>query len=58
MKLKNIIYSALAVSTLALTACSDSYLDEKMYSSYGTNVTDVEAKIIGLHYKYAALWGM
>lgn len=57
MKLKNIIYSALAVSTLTLTACSDSYLDEKMFSSYGTDVSDVEAKVIGLHYKYAALWG-
>ena len=49
MKLRNIIYSVVAVSTLALTSCSDSYLDEKMYSSYGTDVTDVEAKVIGLH---------
>ena len=57
MKLRNIIYSALAVSALALTSCSDSYLDEKMYSSYGTDVTDVEAKVIGLHFKYADLWG-
>ena len=57
MKLRNIIYSAMAVSALALTSCSDSYLDEKMYSSYGTDVTDVEAKVIGLHYKYADLWG-
>ena len=58
MKLRNIIYSALAVSTMALTSCSDSYLDEKMYSNYGTDVSDVQAKVIGLHYKYAALWGM
>ena len=57
MKLRNIIYSAMAVSALALTSCSDSYLDEKMYSSYGTDVEDVEAKVIGLHYKYADLWG-
>ena len=57
MKLRNIIYSALAVSALALTSCSDSYLDETMYSSYGIDVTDVEAKVIGLHYKYADLWG-
>ena len=57
MKLRNIIYSALAVSALALTSCSDSYLDEKMYSSYGTDVEDVEAKVIGLHYKFADLWG-
>ena len=47
----------MAVSALALTSCSDSYLDEKMYSSYGTDVEDVEAKVIGLHYKYADLWG-
>ena len=58
MKLRNIIYSVVAVSTLALTSCSDSYLDEKMYSNYGTDVADVEAKVIGLHYKYAAIWGM
>ena len=57
MKLRNIIYSALAVSALTLTSCSDSYLDEKMYSSYGTDVEDVNAKVIGLHYKFAALWG-
>ena len=57
MKLRNIIYSALAVSALALTSCSDSYLDEKMFSSYGTDVSDVEAKVIGLHYKFADLWG-
>ncbi len=58
MKLRNIIYSALAVSAMALTSCSDSYLDEKMYSNYGTDVSDVEAKVIGLHYKFANLWGM
>ena len=57
MKLRNIIYSAMAVSALTLTSCSDSYLDEKMYSSYGTDVTDVEAKVIGLHHKFADLWG-
>ena len=58
MKLRNIIYSVLAVSTLAVTSCKDSYLDEKMFSNYGTDVADVEAKVIGLHYKFAALWGM
>ena len=47
----------MAVSALALTSCSDSYLDETMYSSYGTDVEDVNAKVIGLHYKYADLWG-
>ena len=60
MKIKNIIYSASVATVLAigLSACSDSYLDENMFSQYGTDVTDVNAKVIGLHYKYAALWGM
>ena len=60
MKIKNIIYSASVATVLAigLSACSDSSLDENMYSQYGTDVTDVNAKLIGLHYKYAALWGM
>ena len=60
MKIKNIIYSASVATVLAigLSSCSDSYLDETMFSSYGTDVTDVNAKVIGLHYKYAALWGM
>ncbi|MCR4853694.1 MAG: RagB/SusD family nutrient uptake outer membrane protein, partial [Prevotella sp.] len=58
MKLRNIIYSALTVSVMALTSCSDSYLDEEMFSNYGTDVSDVEAKVIGLHYKFASLWGM
>ncbi|MCD8292382.1 MAG: RagB/SusD family nutrient uptake outer membrane protein, partial [Prevotellaceae bacterium] len=59
MKLKNSIYSLLAVSVLlvAATACKDSYLDEKIYSTYGTNVTDVNAKIIGLHYKIGEILG-
>ena len=60
MKIKNIIYSASVATMLAigLSACSDSYLDENLFSQYGTDVTDVNAKLIGLHYKYAALWGM
>ncbi|MCR4853014.1 MAG: RagB/SusD family nutrient uptake outer membrane protein [Prevotella sp.] len=29
-----------------------------MFSNYGTDVSDVEAKVIGLHYKFASLWGM
>lgn len=43
---------------LGLTACSDSYLDETMYSKYGKDVSDVNAKLIGLHRQYMALWGM
>jgi len=59
MKLKNILYimcSAAALIT-TITSCSDSYLDEKMYSNYTADVNDVEAKIVGLHYKYAYIWG-
>ncbi len=51
-----IVASALTLSSV-LTGCGDSFLDEKMYSSYGTDVTDVKAKIIGLHRQYAATWG-
>lgn len=59
MKLKNILYAALAGTlTLSATSCSDSFLDEKMYSNYGTDVKDANAKIIGLHYKFAQLWGI
>ncbi len=39
------------------SACSDSYLDEKMYSNYGADVTDVDAKINGLHYYVGEILG-
>lgn len=29
-----------------------------MYSSYGPEVSDVNAKLVGLHRQYAAIWGM
>lgn len=60
MKLRNILLTSFAASSFMLgtTSCSDSFLNEKMYSKYGPEVTDVNAKIIGLHYQYAALWGM
>ena len=58
MKLKHILFAASGVTALiAGSSCSDSYLDEKMYSQYGTDVSDVNAKVIGLHYKYAQMWG-
>lgn len=56
MKLKNIIYTMLGAAAL-LSSCSDSFLDEKMYSKYGTNVTDVNSKCVGLYYKYGHIWG-
>ncbi|MDF9829482.1 RagB/SusD family nutrient uptake outer membrane protein [Parabacteroides sp. PF5-6] len=59
MKLRNIGLTVLAASALVLgTSCSDSFLDEKMYSKYGPEVEDINAKLIGLHRQYAATWGM
>ncbi len=50
MKLKHILATTVAgAMVVAATSCSDSYLDEKLYSSYGANVQDVNAKILGLH---------
>lgn len=58
MKLKHILFAASGVAALiAGTSCSDSYLDEEMYSQYGTDVTNVNSKVLGLHYKYAQMWG-
>lgn len=60
MKLKNIFLNTFAASALLMGAssCSDSFLDEKMYSKYGPEVSDVNAKVVGLHRQYAAIWGM
>ncbi|MDR0940405.1 MAG: RagB/SusD family nutrient uptake outer membrane protein [Mediterranea sp.] len=44
-----------------ISSCGDSFLDEKMYSSYGTGNTDersIETQLIGLHRTYAGLWGV
>lgn len=59
MKLNKIFMaSALAaVVSLGSTSCSDSFLNEKMYSNYGTDVTDVNAKVLGLHYQLGQLLG-
>ncbi|MDR3261266.1 MAG: RagB/SusD family nutrient uptake outer membrane protein [Tannerella sp.] len=46
--------------TMSGTSCSDSFLDEKLYSSYSAGQTDpnsIEAAVIGLHRTYAELWG-
>lgn len=60
MKAKNIIYSVCAAAALSAgtTSCSDSFLDEKMFSTYGNDTQDVDAKIIGIHRQFAALYGM
>lgn len=50
--------SALGCAIMAMsTGCSDSYLDEHMYSKYGPGVTDVDAKLLGLHYKIGQMLG-
>ena len=60
MKLNKIIIASAVASVLALgsTSCSDSFLDEKMYSNYGTDVSDVNAKVLGLHYQIGQLLGI
>ena len=60
MKFRNILLTTFAASAFVIgtTSCSDSFLDEKMYSSYGPEVSDVNAKLVGLHRQYAAIWGM
>ena len=57
MKFKNILLASLATVALAGTSCSDSFLDEEMFSSYGTNVSDVNAKVVGLHYRVGEILG-
>lgn len=60
MKLNNLFLSVFAAASFLLgtSSCSDSFLDEKMYSNYDPEVEDVNAKLIGLHRQYAGLWGV
>jgi len=60
MKFRNIFMTSLAVGSLMLgaTSCSDSFLDETMYSSYSAeNMTDTNAKVLGLYYKVGGILG-
>lgn len=62
MTRKNIALIALAAAPLLLgtTSCSDSFLNEKLYSSYGPGATDtksIEAQLVGLYRIYAEIWG-
>ncbi|RHO67440.1 RagB/SusD family nutrient uptake outer membrane protein [Parabacteroides sp. AF48-14] len=59
MKIKDILFASFTASVLMIgnTSCSDSFLGEKMYSSYGTDVADVNAKILGIHYKVGCILG-
>ena len=59
MKLNRIFYSIAALSFLATTACSDSYLDEKIYSSYTPEtVDDVNGSLLGLHKRVGNILGI
>ena len=59
MKLKNILLTTLAASSVLIgtVSCSDSFLDEKMYSNYPADMDDTETKIIGLYRIYGQFWG-
>lgn len=59
MKLKNILFATLAISTLSMgiVSCSDSFLDEKMYSKYTPERSSSENLITGLYYTFAYRWG-
>ncbi|MDY9919418.1 MAG: RagB/SusD family nutrient uptake outer membrane protein [Proteiniphilum sp.] len=59
MKFKHIFLIVCAAFSLVwgTSSCSDSFLDEKMFSSYGPEVGDTNAKLIGLHRQFAATWG-
>ncbi|PRD48180.1 RagB/SusD family nutrient uptake outer membrane protein [Sphingobacterium haloxyli] len=52
--------TVLALFSLGVASCSDSFLDEKPYSQYEAGTGDpstVENQLVGLHYIYAQLWG-
>ena len=58
MKLNRILSIAAAGAFLvSVTSCADDFLDEKMYSSYGANVSDTNAKVLGLYYKVGGILG-
>lgn len=61
MKTNNKILVAVALATvIGASSCSDSYLDEKVYSSYVPGSTDtktIEAQLVGLHRTFASIYG-
>lgn len=60
MKIKYIFLSVFSIVffIICTTSCSDSFLNEKMYSKYGPEVNDNNAKLVGLHRQFIAIWGM
>ncbi|WP_036879881.1 RagB/SusD family nutrient uptake outer membrane protein [Xylanibacter oryzae] len=61
MKIKYVFTLAVALTCIiTTTSCSDSYLDEKVYSSYvpgNTDIKTIEAQLVGLHRTFASIWG-
>ena len=57
MKLRYITMAAIVAASMAATSCSDSFLDEKIYSSYTPGVTDSKSELVGLYRLYAGFWG-
>ena len=60
--MKRIQYiSAITAAFLMVgTSCSDSFLDQKPYSSYAIGNVDpltIDAQVVGLHRVFAELWG-
>lgn len=54
------LYTALAVLSLGISGCSDSFLDENPYSNYDAGNVDpstIENRLLGLHLNYGQLWG-
>lgn len=59
MKLRNILLTSLAASSMLLgtSSCSDSFLDEKMYSNFTAEIDDQETKLVGLYRLLGQFWG-
>lgn len=57
MKLKYITMAAVAAASMAATSCSDSFLDEKIFSTYSPTVSDPQSELIGLYRWFAGYYG-
>lgn len=60
MKTKNKFLTILVTLLLAVTSCSEEFLDEKPFSSYApetlSDESGIEAALKGLHYTFGQLW--
>lgn len=59
MKLRNILFTSVAVASMTLggASCSDSFLDEQMYSNFSAEMENQETKLVGLYRLYGNFWG-